>query len=144
MAFIYLLNLLQFTHRFRFLSLDLRLLFGVGDLGIKLKLLKVIITFKKWNEKIRELLKNQGIELYFKKKAPQKASKAIKQWFTALYATMSLMPQIALTYASVSWIQTLTCWGRKKIKHKPVTILRLIRPLESLHALPPHTCASSS
>lgn len=33
------------------------------------------------------------------------------------------MPQRALTYASVSWIQTLTCWGRKKIKHKPVTIL---------------------
>lgn len=37
----------KFTHRFRFLSLDLRLLFGVGDLGNKARLLKIIIIFFK-------------------------------------------------------------------------------------------------
>ena len=62
-------------------------------------------------ERTELLTEDQGTELYSKKKKkPQRASKAIKQWLTAPCATMFPMPQRALTYAFFSWIQILTCW----------------------------------
>lgn len=59
-------------------------------------------------ERNRELLTTQDrrIELYSQKPPREQARPT---WLTVPCATMPLIPQKALTYASVFWIQTLTC-----------------------------------
>lgn len=99
-------------------------------------------------KRIRKLLtvQDREIELYCKKLSREQVR---PNWLTFPCATMPLMPQKALTYAFVFWIQTLTCWdgggeGKKKKEHEPTPTPGTIKPLLSPHILPSHTCASSS
>lgn len=68
--------------------------------------------------RISEILSVQDQKIELNSKKPL-GEQAMPMGLTIPYATMPLMPQKTLTYASVFWIQTLTCQkGKRKEKKK--------------------------